>query len=55
MIFRVLFAIAAHYNLDIYQMNLKTVFFYSLIISIINVQIFKYSKDASNKGMVCKL
>lgn len=55
MVFKVLFAIGAYYNLDIDQMDVKTTFFYGLIDQLVYVQIFKGSKDATNKRMVCKL
>ena len=55
MAFRVLFAIAAYYDLDIDQMDVKTVFLYGLIDQLVYVQIPKGSEDSTNKGMVCKL
>ncbi len=53
--FRVLFAIAAFYDLDIDQMDVKTAFFYGLIDQLVYMQIPKGSEDATNKKMVCKL
>ena len=50
-----LFAIAAYYDLDIDQIDVKTAFLYGLIDQLIYVQIPKRSEDATNKGMVCKL
>lgn len=55
MAFRVLFAIAAYYDLDIDQMDVKTAFLYGLIDQLVYVQIPRESEDATNKGMVCKL
>ena len=55
MAFRVLFAIAAYYDLDIDQMDMKTAFLYGLIDHLVYVQIPKGSESPSTKGMVCKL
>ncbi len=55
MVFRVLFAIAAHYNLDIDQMDVKTAFLYGTIDQLVYVQIPKGSETTANKGMVWKL
>lgn len=55
MAFRVLFAIAAYYNLDINQMDVKMAFLYGLIDQLVYVQIPKGSEDSTNKKMVCKL
>lgn len=55
MAFRVLFAIAAYYDLDIDQMDVKTAFLYGLIDQLVYVQIPRESEDATNKRMVCKL
>lgn len=53
--FRVLFAIAAFYNLDINQMDVKTAFLYGLIDQLIYVEIPKGTESESNQNMVCKL
>ncbi len=53
--FRVLFAIAAYYNLDINQMDIKTAFLYGMIDQLVYVQIPKGVETTANKGMVCKL
>lgn len=55
MAFRVLFAIAAYYDLDIDQMDVKTAFLYGLIDQLVYVQIPKGSESSAKKGMVCKL
>ena len=55
MAFRVLFAIAAYYDLDIDQMDVKTAFLCGLIDQLVYVQIPKGSESSANKGMVCKL
>ena len=55
MAFRVLFAIAAFYDLDIDQMDVKTAFLYGLIDQLIYVEIPKGTKSESNRNMVCKL
>lgn len=49
MAFRVLFAIAAYYNLNINQIDIKIAFLYDLINQLVYMQISKGSKDASNK------
>ena len=55
MVFRVLCAIAAYYDLDIDQMDVKTAFLYGLIDQLVYVQKPKGSESSANKGMVCKL
>lgn len=52
MVFRVLFAIAAYYDLDIDQINIKIAFFYGLINQLVYVQISKRSEDITNKEMI---
>lgn len=52
MALRVLFAIAAYHDLDIDQMDVKTVFLYSIIKQLIYVKLLpRYKKQ----GTVCKL
>ncbi len=55
MAFRVLFAIAAYYDLNIDQMDVKTAFLYGMIDQLVYVQIPKGSENFANKRMVCKL
>ena len=55
MSFRVVFAIAAYYDLDINQMNVKTAFLYRMIDQLAYVQISKGSETTANKRIVCKL
>lgn len=55
MVFRVLFAIAAYYDLDIDQMDVKTAFLYRIINQLVYVQIPKGLKNSTNKRMVYKL
>lgn len=55
MTFRIIFAIAAYYNLDIDQMDVKMAFFYRLIDRLVYVQISKDFKTATNQNIVCKL
>ena len=55
MAFRALFAIAAYYNLNIDQMDVKAAFLYGLIDQLIYVEIPKRSKTEANKNMVCRL
>ncbi len=55
MAFRVLFAIAAYYDLDINQKDIKTAFLYGLIDQLVYVQIFKGLENSTNRGKVCKL
>lgn len=53
--FKVLFAIAAYYDLDIDQIDIKTAFLYSLINQLVYIQIPNRSEDTTNKRMVYKL
>ena len=53
--FRVFFAIAAYYDLDIDQMDVKTAFLYGLIDQLIYVEIPKGTETEANKNMVCRL
>ncbi len=53
--FRVLYAIAAFFDLDIDQMDVKTAFLYGLIDQLVYVEISKGTKSVSNRNMVCKL
>lgn len=55
MAFRVLFAIAAYFDLDIDQIDVKTAFLYRLINQLIYVKIPKGTKTEANKNMVCRL
>lgn len=55
MAFRVLFAIAAFYDLDIDQMDVKTAFLYGLIDQLIYVEMPRGTETDANKNMVCKL
>lgn len=55
MAFRVLFAIAAFYDLDIDQMDVKTAFLYGLIDQLIYVEIPKGLETEVNRNMGCKL
>lgn len=55
MAFRVLFAIAAFFDLDIDQMDVKTAFLYGLIDQLVYVEIPKGTESEDNRNMVCKL
>lgn len=55
MAFRILFTIAAYYEVDINQMDMKTAFFYGLINQLAYVQIPKGLESSANESMVCKL
>lgn len=55
MAFKVLFVIAAYYNLDIDQMDVKIAFLYRMIDQVVYMQIPKRSENSANKEMVCKL
>lgn len=55
MAFRVLFAIAAYFDLDIDQMDVKTAFLYGLIDQLIYVELPKGTETEATKNMVCKL
>lgn len=53
--FRVLFAIAAYYDLDIDQLDAETAFLYGLIKQLLYVQVHKSLETENTKNMVCKL
>ena len=55
MAFRVLFAIAAFFDLDIDQMDVKTAFLYGLIDQLVYVEIPKGTESEENRNMVCRL
>ncbi len=55
MAFRVLFAIAAYYDLDIDQIDIKTAFLYGLIDQLIYIEMPKRTETDTNNNMVCKL
>lgn len=55
MAFRFLFAIAAYFDLDIDQMDVKTAFLYGLIDQLIYVEQSKGTETEATKNMVCKL
>lgn len=55
MAFRVLFVIAAFYDLDINQIDVKTVFLYGLIDQLIYVEMLKGTETDANKNMIYKL
>ncbi len=53
--FKVWFAVAAFFDLDIDQMDVKTAFLYGFIDQLVYVDIPKGSETETNQGMVCKL
>lgn len=55
MAFRVLFAIAAYFDLDIDQMDIKSAFLYGLIDQLIYVKLPKGTETEGTRDMVCKL
>lgn len=55
MVFRVFFAITAFFDLDIDQMNVKTVFLYGFINQLVYIKIFKRTETKANRNMICKL
>ena len=55
MAFRVLFAVAALFDLDIDQIDMKTAFLYRLIDQLVYKDVLKGSETGANQGMVCKL
>ena len=54
MTFRVLFAIAAYFDLDLDQMGVKMAFLYGFIDQLIYVKLPKETKTESTRNMVCK-
>ena len=55
MAFKTLFALAAFFDLDIDQMDVKTAFLYGLIDQLIYMEIPKGTETEATKNMVCKL
>ena len=55
MAFHGLFAIAAYYNLDIDQMDVKTAFLYGLMDQLICVEMLKRTETSETRDLVCKL
>ena len=55
MVFRVLFVVAAYFDLYIDQIDVKTAFLYGLIDQLVYVDITKGSESKAIQGMVCKL
>ena len=55
MAFRTLFALAAFFDLDIDQMDVKTAFLYGLIDQLIYMEIPKGTETEATKNMFCKL
>lgn len=55
MTFRTLFALAAFFDLDINQMDVKRAFFYDLIDQLIYMEIPKGTEIETTKNMVYKL
>lgn len=55
MVFRVLFTVAAYFDLEIDQIDIKTTFLYRFIDQFVYVDIPKGSKSEATWGMVCKL
>lgn len=53
--FQVLFAIAAYFDLNINQIDVKTAFFYELINQLIYINLPKDIKTKQTKHIVCKL
>lgn len=53
MVFQVLFAIAAYYDLVINQMNVKTAFLYGLINQLIYVKMLKSTITNTTRDMIC--
>lgn len=55
MAFCVFFAIAAYFDLDINQIDVKTAFLYGFINQLIYVEIPKETKTKKIQNMICKL
>ena len=55
MAFRVLFAIAAFLDLDIDQIDVKTVFLYDVINQLVYVEIPKSTESEENRNLICRL
>lgn len=55
MVFRVLFAIATFFDLDIDRINVKTTFLYKLIDQLVYVEVSKGTESEDNQNIVYKL
>lgn len=55
MVFRILFAVVAYFDLEIDQIDIKTVFLYKLIHQLVYINIPKGSESKAIQEMVCKL
>lgn len=55
MAFRVFFAIATFFDLDIDQIDVKTAFLYNLINQLVYIEMSKGTKTKTNRDIVCKL
>lgn len=55
MIFRVLFVFVAKYNLNIDEVDVKTVFLYSFIDQLVYILLSNYSETQATKKIICKL
>lgn len=55
MAFRTLFALAAYFDLDIDQMDVKMAFLYGLIEQLIYMEVPKGTETEATKNMACKL
>ncbi len=55
MVFRAFFTIAAFFNLDIDQIDIKIVFLYDFINQLVYVEMLKETKTIANRDIMCKL
>lgn len=55
MVFKILFAIATVFNLDIDQIDVKTTFLYNFINQLLYIEISKSTESEHNWNMVCRL
>lgn len=55
MVFYIFFAIAAYYNLNIDQIDIKSTFLYGLINQLIYIEILEEIETKANKNIICRL
>lgn len=55
MAFKVIFAIAVFFDLDINQIDVNITFFYGLINQLVYVEMYKGTETEENQKIVCKL
>ena len=55
MLYKILHTLAAHYNLEVHQMNIKSVFLYEDLNEKIYLNLPDSFQDGSDEDVVCRL